>query len=146
MAASRPFAGAAEMTAKADQVWAELEPGDCLQAFAAHPRIGEPTRSAWEAAEQSGITLGSAAIGGAAATSGPGAGNDDDDRRALERLNRDYEARFGHIFIVCAAGKTAREIVELLERRLGNNPDEELRVAAREQSRITRLRLAMWLT
>jgi 2-oxo-4-hydroxy-4-carboxy-5-ureidoimidazoline decarboxylase len=62
-------------------------------------------------------------------------------RRRLAEANRDYEARFGYIFIVCATGKTAPEMLALLERRLPHDPDVELRIAADEQKKITQLRL-----
>ena len=126
MAGARPFAHEEEMTAAADRIWASLDPADWLDAFASHPRIGERTRSAWERGEQAGVT-------GAA-------------RAGLDALNREYEARFGYIFIICAAGKGVDEIVAALERRLRNNPDDELRQAAEEQRQITRLRLSKLLT
>ena len=62
-------------------------------------------------------------------------------QRALAQGNRKYEAKFGHIFIVCATGKSADEMLALLEQRLHNHPHEELRIAAAEQEKITRLRL-----
>jgi 2-oxo-4-hydroxy-4-carboxy-5-ureidoimidazoline decarboxylase len=62
--------------------------------------------------------------------------------RALARGNEDYERRFGHLFIVCATGKSADEMLDLLHQRLANDPDDELPIAAGEQRKITRLRLA----
>lgn len=126
MAAARPFASLDRMAAAADRIWTSLDRDDWLEAFAAHPRIGQQTGSSWEAAEQAGVT--------------------DAARAVFEKLNRDYEARFGHLFLVCATGRSATEILRLLKDRLGNNPDDELRVAAGEQQRITRLRLAKLLT
>ena len=64
---------------------------------------------------------------------------------ALAKGNEDYEARFDYIFIVCASGKSAREMLQLLETRLGNDPDAELAIAAGEQRKITHLRLDKWL-
>ncbi len=66
----------------------------------------------------------------------------DGSRQRFLELNRVYEARFGHIFIVCASGKTGDEMLALLERRMRNNPDDELKTAAEQQRQITRLRLA----
>jgi 2-oxo-4-hydroxy-4-carboxy-5-ureidoimidazoline decarboxylase len=63
----------------------------------------------------------------------------------LEQANRDYEARFGYIFIVCATGKTGGEMLDALERRLGNDPETECQIAANEQIKITRLRLVKLL-
>jgi OHCU decarboxylase len=128
MAAARPFRDLAALTAAADRIWADLDRDDWLEAFAAHPKIGERAGPAWSAQEQSGVA-------GAP-------------REVIDRLviaNRDYEARFGYIFIVCATGKSAAEMLDLLERRLGHAPEQELRIAADEQRTITRLRLGTLL-
>ncbi len=148
MVAARPFESAEAMTATGDAIWARLDPADWIEAFAAHPRIGErgagttdragemgragearrADRENWSQQEQAGI---------AAAA--------EDVRTRLAAANREYHARFGYIFIVCATGKTAEEMLEILERRLKNAPESELRVAAEEQRKITRLRLAKLL-
>ena len=65
----------------------------------------------------------------------------EDARDAIAAGNRQYEARFGHVFLISAEGRTPAEILTELRRRLGNNPEDELRVAADEHRRITRLRL-----
>jgi OHCU decarboxylase len=136
MAQARPFASAEAMAAAADAIWAVLGPSDWLEAFAAHPRIGADRAGGagrvgaavkgehgdWSVQEQAGVT--------------------DDLQPRFRELNRVYEARFGHIFIVCAAGKTGDEMLALLERRMRNNPDDELQEAAEQQRQITRLRLA----
>jgi 2-oxo-4-hydroxy-4-carboxy-5-ureidoimidazoline decarboxylase len=132
MAARRPFAGEAELFAAAREVWRGLARTDWLEAFAAHPRIGDREASAgrvagtsaWSAQEQGGV-----------------AGAPQGTLRALAEGNRRYEARFGHTFIICATGRTAAEMKALLEERLSNDPDEELLVAAGEQEKITLLRL-----
>jgi allantoicase len=129
VAAGFPFVDGAALMAAADRAWWSLEPADWLEAFAAHPRIGESGGGAWSKGEQAG------AAGAAEAT-----------RRALAEGNQAYEQRFGHIYIVCATGRSADEMLALLGARLGNEPDAELRVAAEEQRRITRLRLMKWLT
>ena len=64
-----------------------------------------------------------------------------DELSALAEANRVYEQRFGYIFIVCASGRTAAQMLALLRARLGNDPDVEIRVAAAEQAEITALRL-----
>jgi OHCU decarboxylase len=125
MAAARPFASAAAMAATADAIWWSLAPADWLEAFAAHPRIGDRPTSAWASAEQSGSQTAANGI-----------------RDRLAARNRDYEARFGYIFIVCATGKTVAEMLDILEHRMPNDSGDELRVAAEEQRKITRLRLA----
>lgn len=66
---------------------------------------------------------------------------DRDVRNALEAVNFEYEERFGHIYIVCATGKTAEEMLALARKRLRNDPGDELKIAAQEQRKITRLRL-----
>jgi OHCU decarboxylase len=132
LAARRPFAGAAALLAAADAAWWSLGPEDWHEAFRAHPRIGErkaaPAQGAraagWSAREQSSATS---------------AG--DDVAAALAEGNRAYEQRFGHLYIVCATGKTADEMLAILRARLANDPATELRAAAAEQAEITRLRL-----
>ena len=129
MAAARPFAGKDAMAAAADAIWASLMPADWLEAFAAHPKIGAgragaARRADWSDEEQAGV-----------------ADAAEQTRRRLADGNRDYEARFGYIFIVCATGRTADEMLALLEGRLRHDADEELRIAGEEQRLITRLRL-----
>jgi OHCU decarboxylase len=142
MAAARPFASVAAIERASDVCWQAMAPSDVLEAFAAHPQIGAGgagtaggTREAardgapqWSAGEQSGAR---------------DAG--DDVRERLAAGNRAYEARFGYIFIICATGRSAEEMLASLERRLRNMPAEELRIAAEEQRTITRLRLTKLL-
>ena len=136
------------MGATADAVWWVLDRTDWLEAFAAHPRIGAggagQAGRAGEAERPEGA--GRAAVG-AAGTSWSDeeqagvADAGDQTRCRLEDANREYEARFGYIFIVCATGRTAGEMLALLEGRLRHDAGDELRVAAEEQRRITQLRL-----
>jgi allantoicase len=128
MVAARPFAHFEALTAAADDVWSRLGPDDWREAFAAHPRIGERSGGDWSREEQSGV---------AAASS--------ETRTRLEAANRVYEERFGHVFLICATGKSADEMLAALERRLDNDPDTELAVAAEQHRKITRLRLAKLL-
>lgn len=124
MTAAWPFADTRIMLRTSDIIWNELDSEDWLEAFHAHPKIGERTSSAWSQQEQSGT---------ASATP--------DQIAELERLNRAYEDRFGYIFIVCATGKTMQQLLHALRERLGNAPDVEIRIAAEQQRQITRLRL-----
>ena len=135
MVAARPFADAGAMGATADELWWALDRADWLEAFAAHPRIGARAAGAgqagaagqtanWSDEEQRGV-----------------ADAGDETRRRLAEANREYEARFGYIFIVCATGRTASEMLALLDSRLRHDAGDELRVAAEEQRRITQLRL-----
>lgn len=137
MGARRPFRDEDELFAAADNIWRSLSEQDWLEAFAAHPQIGEkpcgtlagskslePLSGRWSAQEQSGVAQAS-----------------EDVTARLAEGNRAYRDRFGYIFIVCATAKSAQEMLAILERRLQNDPAAELRVAAEEQRRIMRLRL-----
>ena len=136
LAGRRPFPGASSLLTASDEVWLSLPPSDWLQVFHSHPRIGEtsakvpvPARSsAWSHQEQ----LQAAAAPDAA-------------KQQLAEANRAYEQKFGYIFIVCATGKSAAEILEILRRRMHNDADTELREAAEQQRQITQLRLKKWL-
>lgn len=108
----------------ADEIWWSLTTEDWVQAFSKHPKIGQKSTEKWSSDEQSGMSQAT-------------------DRTAQEmaRLNADYDARFGFIFIVCATGKSAQEMLKLLQSRLHNSREEEIRNAAAEQAKITHLRL-----
>lgn len=120
MTAARPFATWNEVEKSAADFWKRASREEMLDAFAAHPKIGDHEG----AEEQAGVRS-------AAQTT----------LQELSRLNREYEARFGYIYIVCATGKSAVQMLELLRARLENDRDEELAVAAHEQYLITQLRL-----
>lgn len=128
----RPFASVDEMLSASDDVCARLSADQWMAAFAHHPRIGEqsaaePVSDAarrWSEGEQSAS-----------------ASSDDDLRRELSEAQRRYELRFGYIFIICASGRSAAEILGELRARMHNSPYAELRAAGEEQRRITRLRL-----
>lgn len=126
MAARRPYGSVDAVQRTAERLWWELDEEDWLQAFQAHPRIGERSdgsgRSArWSRGEQAGV-------GGRAV-------------RRLAEANREYEERFGYLFVICAAGRDGDEILGELEERMRNDPPDELQIAAGEQAEITRLRL-----
>lgn len=132
MTASRPFASESELIDKAANIWNDLEPEDWLEAFSAHPKIGETKaapiqqqRSAeWSAGEQAGMISA-----------------DDLLRQELAHANREYVEKFGFIFIVCASGKSASEMLELCRARISNDRKTEIAIAAREQQKITEIRL-----
>jgi OHCU decarboxylase len=136
MAARRPIANQAALLSASDETWSGTSEQDWMEAFRAHPRIGESrasdavaARSAgWSAQEQKNVSIEAA-----------------ETKAALSEGNREYEHRFGHIFIVCAAGKTGGEILEILRRRLQNDAATELREAAEQQRQITQLRLKRWV-
>jgi 2-oxo-4-hydroxy-4-carboxy-5-ureidoimidazoline decarboxylase len=135
MVALRPIAGIVELSATADQVWSKMEEADWMEAFAGHPRIGErkavhaSTKSmAWSSQEQ--------------------ASADSAAERVIEELaagNALYEQRFGFTYIVCATGKSAEEMLAILNRRLASDRVSELREAAEQQRQITQIRLGKWL-
>lgn len=134
LAHRRPFATEHDFLRAADAVWAELTDSDRQQAFDSHPRLGErEAKSATEqslrhsAGEQSELS------------------EDDQLKAALAEANREYERRFGRIFLLCASGKDTSTILRLLQVRLANDPQTEWREAAEQQRRITQLRLRKWL-
>ena len=144
MAAARPFAGAEAIADAADAIWSALDRADWLEAFASHPRIGETRAVRVDGPVVAGRT-GESAVSGEPDWSlqeqARVADAADQGLRRLVEANRDYEARFGYIFIVCATGKTAAEVLALLGQRVRHDPGEELRIAAEEQRKITQLRL-----
>lgn len=132
LAARRPFLDKNQLFAAADSIWAGLKRPEWREAFARHPKIGNKKAAAkkfaatraWARKEQAG------------AVRAPGA--------VLEELaekNRRYETKFGYIFIVCALGKTAEEMLDLLRERLNNTAETEIALAAAEQAKITKIRL-----
>lgn len=121
MMAARPMVNAFDT---AEEIWSSLGEKDWLEAFAAHPRIGERKASGWASQEQSGTA--SAA---------------NETLAALAETNREYEEKFGFIYIVCATGKSADEMLTIARERLANEREQELRNAADEQLKITKLRM-----
>ena len=120
-----PFEGAAALADAVESAMSSLGEDDWRQAFAAHPRIGASHgASAWARDEQKGTA-------GAAVTT----------LDALAQGNADYEKKFGWIFLVCATGKSADEMLAALKSRMQNDPAAEFAVAVEEQKKITRLRL-----
>lgn len=137
MASHRPFEDVATLLATSDRIWRDLSVADWSEAFESHPRIGERGKpaaataqsAAWSAQEQKDVA---SAVDALAV--------------ALAKGNQEYEKRFGRIFIVCATGKSAQEILRILDRRLQNADETELHAAAEEQLKITELRLKKWLS
>jgi OHCU decarboxylase len=132
MLARRPFQSVDHLLSVADKAWRATGPSDWEEAFAHHPRIGDhqaaapvsAAAQAWSTREQS-----TAAGSGAAA------------RAALAEANTAYEQRFGRIYLVCAAGRSAEELLADVAERMKNDPEREREVAVEEQRKITRLRL-----
>ena len=133
MVALRPFKSVETLSLTADEVWSTMEEADWMEAFSSHPRIGErkpaPTQAAaWSDQEQSGAASAANEV-----------------LALLAQGNATYEQRFGFTYIVCATGKTADEMLAILERRLVNDRMAELREAAEQQRQITQIRLRKWL-
>jgi 2-oxo-4-hydroxy-4-carboxy-5-ureidoimidazoline decarboxylase len=132
MLARRPFETQAPLLSAAREEWFALTREDWLEAFSHHPKIGDrdtlqkrfaATRHLSER-EQAGVDGASGEV-----------------LDALAAGNRAYEEKFGYIFIVCASGKNATEMLGLLRSRLSNDPASGLRIAAAEQAKITEIRL-----
>ncbi len=136
LADRRPYSDENELLTGARRIWYSLSPEEWQQAFDTHPRIGEhkpqgvaTSRSLdWSTQEQS--TAMAAA---------------DTEKMRLADANTRYEQQFGRLFLICARGRSASEILAELERRLGNTPEAELQETLREQANITELRLRNWL-
>ena len=132
MVARRPFTGAPDFLGAAEDIWNGLSSRDWIEAFSHHPKIGDldslrtkfAQTESWAAGEQSGVK------------DAP-----DEVLKALAEGNKNYEQKFGFIFIVCATGKNASEMLAMLNERLANDLAIELKLAAAEQNKITRLRL-----
>lgn len=146
VAGSAPYANGDALTRRAEEAWADASEADLLEAFSAHPQIGgdmaalrakfggpahdaQPAAAGeqsmrWSGAEQAGVAQAPSAV-----------------LERLSQLNLEYAAKFGFIFIVCATGKSAEQMLALLEARLPNTRPQELKLAAEEQLKITRIRL-----
>jgi len=135
MVALRPVSSAEELSIAADRVWATMAQPDWMEAFACHPRIGErraahavAKSAAWSAQEQSSTERAAAQV-----------------LAELAAGNALYEERYGFTYIVCATGKSAEEMLAILNRRLASDRETELREAAEQQRQITQIRLGKWL-
>ena len=129
-----PYPEVAALLAASDLAIERLDPDDVAQALAAHPRIGQrasgiSTEATWSRQEQGGVADADAGV-----------------QAALREGNIAYEERFGHVFLICASGRSAPDMLTALHERLGNDPDTEERVVTEELRRITRLRLERLLT
>ncbi|WP_343670596.1 2-oxo-4-hydroxy-4-carboxy-5-ureidoimidazoline decarboxylase [Chitinophaga sp.] len=121
MIADFPMADKTTLLDAARKHWLACTPADGLEAFSHHPRIGDQPALH---KEQAGVVNADTAV-----------------LQELATANQRYEAKFGYIFIVCATGKSATEMLSLLHARMNNTPDEEIKIAMAEQGKITHLRL-----
>jgi 2-oxo-4-hydroxy-4-carboxy-5-ureidoimidazoline decarboxylase len=124
VASGRPYANIDVVLETADAVLVELPEAEIDRALEGHPRIGDRPDTAASAREQAAVATAEDSI-----------------RAALAEGNRRYEAKFGHIYLVCATGKSGAELLELLHRRLGNDPQTERRIMRTELAKINRIRL-----
>jgi 2-oxo-4-hydroxy-4-carboxy-5-ureidoimidazoline decarboxylase len=128
----RPYRTREEIFSTASVVWKTLSTADWKEAFLHHPRIGGMdelrkkfgSTATWASEEQKGVASASESV-----------------LRDLADGNARYEKRYGHIFLVCATGKTASEMLSILDSRMKHSPEHELEIAAGEQEKITQLRL-----
>jgi 2-oxo-4-hydroxy-4-carboxy-5-ureidoimidazoline decarboxylase len=120
----RPYASVGDVLARSDESVARLDQGDLEQALAGHPRIGAGSAAGWSRREQAGVQAADQAT-----------------IQALADGNEAYEQRFGHIYLVCAAGRGAEELLALLRERLGHDLATEWGIVRRELGKINRIRL-----
>lgn len=123
----RPYAEMSELLDAAGDALEAMSEDDLDEALAGHPRIGErtaSTHSAWSSQEQAGV-----------------AGAADQVQAELAAANREYEQRFGHVYLVCASGRSADELLAILRGRLGNDSATERQVMRAELGKINRIRL-----
>lgn len=128
----RPFKNLHDLVATSDEVWQKCSKSDGLEAFTHHPKIGDlknlekkfASTKEWAGGEQAGVNVANQIV-----------------LQALAKGNEDYEKKFGFIFIVCAIGKSAEEMLALLNERMGNDKETEIKIAMAEQNKITKIRL-----
>lgn len=132
MLAARPFRDTQTVEATAANVWRSLNRPSYLEAFSAHPRIGDVKSLRAKFANTKGWAQGEQARASEA---------NEETLSQLAEGNDAYLKKFGYIFIVCATGKTAKEMLQILESRLPNEGNTELQIASEEQLKITWLRL-----
>jgi 2-oxo-4-hydroxy-4-carboxy-5-ureidoimidazoline decarboxylase len=126
--AGRPYGSVNEILARSDEAVAGLDRTDLEQALAGHPRIGSGSAAGSSRREQAGVQAADQAT-----------------LRALAEGNGAYERRFGHIYLVCATGRSATELLALLRERLGHDPGTEWGIVRRELGKINRIRLRQLL-
>lgn len=127
-----PMDDLVELLEDAEEQWFKCTDEDWKEAFSQHPKIGDTSplttkfadTAEWASEEQSAVGTASEQV-----------------KADLDKANANYEKKFGYIFIVCASGKTAAEMLSMLQQRLSNTPEEEINIAADEQNKITLLRL-----
>jgi OHCU decarboxylase len=124
MTARRPFRTRDAVFSVGDEEWSRCTEKDWLEAVGHHPRIGDTAARGAASEEQSGTRTA-----------------DEHIREALAEVNRAYERKFGHIYIVCATGKSAEEMLDIARSRMVNDAETELALAAEEQRKIMQLRL-----
>ena len=137
LATNKPFKNTQQLLEISDKIWMDCSKPDGLEAFTHHPKIGDvktlekkfASTKEWAGKEQAGVDLATHAT-----------------LKKLAEGNQTYENKFGFIFIVCATGKTANQMLVLLNARLPNNPETEFKIAMQEQNKITHIRLEKLLS
>jgi 2-oxo-4-hydroxy-4-carboxy-5-ureidoimidazoline decarboxylase len=137
MILSRPFIFKEALKEKADEEWSKVNHGDLMEAFSHHPRIGDidslkkkfASTAKWASGEQGSVTSASEEV-----------------IYELKQMNDEYFEKFGYIFIICASGKSAEEMLFELNARINNDPEKEIWIAAEEQRKIMHLRIEKLLS
>ena len=132
MVAQLPIKRVRKIKSVSDEIWEQLGQQDWMEAFSHHPKIGDvkalekkfKSTAQWASGEQSGVNSAASGV-----------------LQKLKQGNDAYEQKFGYIFIVCATGKTAEEMLEMLEQRIKNDLQTEINIAMQEQNKITHLRI-----
>lgn len=133
----RPFKNKEDLFRLSDMIWTSCDDEEVMEAFSHHPKIGDikslekkfASTKEWASGEQSGVNVATPKV-----------------LQELADANEEYEKKFGYIFIVCATGKTADEMLNLLKIRILNEPENEIRIAKAEQNKITHIRLEKLIT
>ena len=136
MVSLRPIESVGMLSERADAIWSSMQEPDLLEAFSCHPRIGERKPAAHAGAQSSAWSKQEQAQAGAA---------NENVLAEIAAGNLRYEELFGFTYIVCATGKSAEEMLSILNRRLASTRDAELREAAEQQRQIMQIRLGKWL-
>ncbi|WP_030940521.1 2-oxo-4-hydroxy-4-carboxy-5-ureidoimidazoline decarboxylase [Streptomyces sp. NRRL S-646] len=124
--AARPYATADDLFAASDAAMADLGAEDLAEAMAGHPPIGRPKPGdPTSAREQRGM-----------------AGASEELQSEMLELNLAYQDRFGHVFLICATGRTGEQMRDAVKERIGNSPEQEREIVRTELGKINRIRLA----
>ena len=132
MLSSLPFDSKEEMISRSEKIWYSLDKKDWLESFSHHPKIGDLKSLKEKYSETKNFAENEQSAAKEASM---------ETLTELAKYNEDYEKKFGYIFIVCATGKSADEMLSIIKNRIQNDPETEIKIAMEEQNKITKLRL-----